>query len=388
MAVRVGPFVYALGVVGASLCVAHAAAQQLAFPEAEGFGRFATGARQNLASASVYHVTNLNDAGPGSFRDAVSQSNRFVVFDVGGIVNLQSVVTFAPNITIAGQTAPGGFAVYGNRVAFHGANNIISRYWAARLGTSQGREDAASIVRGQNMIYDHMSITWGVDGTFDINPDTGQVIDNITIQNTIIGQGLDVVGHSTGGLMQVGEGNRISIIKSLFADNVTRNPKMRGENEFINNVVYGYETAGYIMGDTVNMTSNANVIGNYFIEGPVDGSSPFASGTPQFRIHAADNWVDGNRNGVLDGAQHELPRCDRRRPAARVPDDRADDGPAGGAVRDRQRRRLHHTRRRRHTTGGGGRLLRHTRRRHRTRVGPLPQLRHGSEVPQSPRPPC
>jgi autotransporter-associated beta strand protein len=302
MAVRVGPFVYALGVVGASLCVAHAAAQQLAFPEAEGFGRFATGARQNLASASVYHVTNLNDAGPGSFRDAVSQSNRFVVFDVGGIVNLQSVVTFAPNITIAGQTAPGGFAVYGNRVAFHGANNIISRYWAARLGTSQGREDAASIVRGQNMIYDHMSITWGVDGTFDINPDTGQVIDNITIQNTIIGQGLDVVGHSTGGLMQVGEGNRISIIKSLFADNVTRNPKMRGENEFINNVVYGYETAGYIMGDTVNMTSNANVIGNYFIEGPVDGSSPFASGTPQFRIHAADNWVDGNRNGVLDGA--------------------------------------------------------------------------------------
>jgi hypothetical protein len=71
------------------------AAQTLAFPEAEGFGRFATGARTNLASASVYRVTNLNDSGPGSFRDAVSQSNRFVVFDVGGIVTLNSVAVVA-----------------------------------------------------------------------------------------------------------------------------------------------------------------------------------------------------------------------------------------------------------------------------------------------------
>ncbi len=275
-------------------------AQVLAFPEAEGFGRYATGARTNLASANLYHVTNLNDSGPGSLRDALSQSNRFVVFDVGGIINLNTVVTVASNITIAGQTAPGGIQVYGNRVAFHGANNLISRHWAVRMGTAPGRVDAASIVRGTNMIYDHMSITWGVDGTFDINPDSGQVIDNITIQNTIIGQGLDVVGHSTGGLMTLGEGRKFSIIKSLFADNVTRNPKVRGENEFINNVVYGYESSGYIMGDT-SATSHANVQGNYFIEGPVNGSSPFASGTSSFHIYADDNWVDENRNGVLDG---------------------------------------------------------------------------------------
>jgi autotransporter-associated beta strand protein len=276
-------------------------AQVLAFPEAEGFGRFATGGRTNLASSTVYHVTNLNDSGAGSLRDALSQSNRFVVFDVGGIINLSSVVTVASNITIAGQTAPGGIQVYGNRVAFHGANNLISRHWAVRGSSSMGRNDAASLVRGQNMIWDHMSITWGVDGTFDINPDSGQIIDNITIQNTIIGQGLDSVGHSTGGLMTIGDGNRFSVIKSLFTDNVTRNPKARGENEFINNVVYGYETSGYIMGDT-SAVSHANVEGNYFIEGPVDGSSPFASGTPTFHIYANDNWVDTNRNGVLDGS--------------------------------------------------------------------------------------
>ncbi len=286
------------------LCVCNtserAEAQVKAFPEAEGFGQFATGARTNLGSASVYHVTNLNDSGTGSFRDAVSQSNRFVVFDVGGILKPSSPLTFASNLTIAGQTAPGGFSVYGNRAAFHGANNLISRHWAVRLGTSQGRVDAASIVRGTNMMFDHMSITWGVDGTFDINPDTGQIIDNLTIQNSIIGQGLDVVGHSTGGLMQPGDGSRFSIIKSLFTDNVTRNPKVRGENEFINNVVYGWESAGYIMGDTAG-TSHANVEGNYFIEGPIDGSAPFNDGTPTFHIYANDNWVDSNRDGILNG---------------------------------------------------------------------------------------
>jgi autotransporter-associated beta strand protein len=278
-------------------------AQTLAFPEAEGFGRFATGARTNLASASVYRVTNLNDSGAGSFRDAVSQSNRFVVFDVGGIVTLNSVAVVSSNVTIAGQTAPGGIAFYGDRVAFTGANNTISRYIAVRKGEAGTREDTVNLSRGTNMIFDHMSVTWGVDETFSMNPATGEVIDTITIQNSVIAQGLDRLGHSAGGLMTLGQGSRFSIIKSLFADNVTRNPKVRGENEFINNVIYGYETAGYIMGDTVNMTSRANAIGNYFIEGPVDGSSPFASGTPQFEIYGADNWVDGDRDGLLDGSR-------------------------------------------------------------------------------------
>ena len=280
-----------------------AEAQTLAFPEAEGFGRFATGARTSLASASVYRVTNLNDSGAGSFRDAVSQSNRFVVFDVGGVVTLNSTAVVSSNVTIAGQTAPGGFALYGDRLAFTGANNSISRYLAVRKGEAGTREDTVNLSRGSNIIFDHMSVTWGVDETFSMNPATGQVIDNITIQNTVIAQGLDRLGHSAGGLMTLGEGSRFSIIKSLFADNVTRNPKVRGENEFINNVIYGYETAGYIMGDTVNMSSHANAIGNYFIEGPVDGSSPFASGTPQFEIYGADNWVDGDRDGLLDGSR-------------------------------------------------------------------------------------
>ena len=137
-----------------------APAQVLAFPEAEGFGRFATGARTSLSSASVYHVTNLNDSGAGSFRDAVSQSNRFVVFDVGGVVTLNSLVAVSSNVTIAGQTAPGGFAVYGDRVSFTNANNAISRHLAVRKGEAGTRDDSVSLSRGSNMIFDHMSVTW------------------------------------------------------------------------------------------------------------------------------------------------------------------------------------------------------------------------------------
>ena len=284
-------------------CPSAALAQQKAFPEAEGFGRFAAGARTNLGSATVYHVTNLNDSGAGSFRDAVSQGNRFIVFDVGGIVTLNSAVSVdKSNLTIAGQTAPGGISFYGDKVSFSGANNAIVRHVAIRKGEAGTRQDTSGLSRGSNMIFDHLSVTWGVDETFSMNPESGQTIDNITIQNSIIGQGLDRLGHSAGGLMTLQEGGRFSIIKSLFADSVTRNPKVRGENEFINNVVYGWETAAYIMGDTTSMDSHANAIGNYFIEGPVDGGSPFTSGSANFHIYGSDNWVDTNRNGALDGS--------------------------------------------------------------------------------------
>ena len=83
-----------------------AEAQLRAFGEAEGFGAVSTGAR-NAASPTIYHVTNLNDSGAGSFRDAVSGSNRIVVFDVGGYIHQTSAVSALSNLTILGQTAPG-----------------------------------------------------------------------------------------------------------------------------------------------------------------------------------------------------------------------------------------------------------------------------------------
>ena len=103
------------------LCMGTMYAQQLAFPGAEGYGRFAKGARAS-ESPEIYHVTNLDDSGKGSLRDAVSQPNRIIVFDVAGVIKLKSRLVFSKNLTIAGQTAPGeGVVVYGNGVSFSAA---------------------------------------------------------------------------------------------------------------------------------------------------------------------------------------------------------------------------------------------------------------------------
>lgn len=109
-------------------------AQLPAFPGAEGLGKFASGARTS-STPTVYRVTNLNDSGTGSLRDAVSASNRIVVFDVAGVIRINSRVVVASNIYIAGQTAPGeGITVYGNGFSFSGANNTICRYIRIRMG--------------------------------------------------------------------------------------------------------------------------------------------------------------------------------------------------------------------------------------------------------------
>ena len=118
-------------------------AQQLAFPGAQGWGRYATGGR----TGSVYHVTNLNDSGSGSLRDAVSSPNRIVVFDVAGVININSRIVFANNLYVAGQTAPGeGITVYGNGVSFSGASNTIVRYMRFRMGRKgDSGKDAADL---------------------------------------------------------------------------------------------------------------------------------------------------------------------------------------------------------------------------------------------------
>ncbi len=93
------------------------AASTVAFPGADGFGRYAKGGR----GGTVYHVTNLKDSGPGSFREAVSQPGRTVVFDCSGVIPIQSKLHVASYITIAGETAPApGVVVYGDGVTMNG----------------------------------------------------------------------------------------------------------------------------------------------------------------------------------------------------------------------------------------------------------------------------
>jgi autotransporter-associated beta strand protein len=269
-------------------------AQLPAFPGAEGFGKFATGGR----GGSVYFVTTTNDSGPGSFRDAVSVANRTVIFRVGGVIDYQSP-RYAPkaNITIAGQTAPGdGVTIYGNGLSFSGSHNNICRFIRVRQGINgDSGTDALGIANGNNMIFDHIAVSWGRDETFSISGS----ITNITIQSSIISQGLQT--HSAGGLIQTPGG--VSILRSLYIDNDTRNPKVKFKNEFVNNVVCNWETIGYNMGGDSAGDSYVNMFNNYFIRGPASGSTAIGGGNLNFHIFATNNWLDGNKNGVLDGTQ-------------------------------------------------------------------------------------
>ena len=277
-------------------------AQQLAFPGAQGWGRFATGGR----GGTVYHVTNLNDSGTGSLRDAISQPNRIIVFDVSGVINIESRLVFKNNLYVAGQTAPGeGIVVYGNGVSFSGANNIIVRHVRFRMGKGgDSGKDCAGIANGTNMIFDHCSFSWGLDETFSINADgKGTPPQNITISNCIMGQGL--LPHSAGGLMQA---DNITLYRNFYCDNATRNNKVKGKQQFVNNVVYNWSDGGYLMGGDSQGSSYVNITNNLFINGPSGSGNGITKGNADFHIYAVDNWQDRDCDGVFN--PYEIPQSE------------------------------------------------------------------------------
>lgn len=291
-------------VVGLSLLSAmpvSAADELLAFPGAEGFGRYTTGGR----GGEIYHVTNLNDSGTGSLRDAISKSNRIIVFDVSGVINLKSRLVFKSNQTILGQTAPGeGIQIYGDGVSFSNAHNLIVRYLRIRMGIngSSGKDAAGSADSTHDQIFDHLSVLWGKDECFSISSnDKANGPSNITIQHSIIGQGLQP--HSCGGLIQTDNG--VTLFGNLYIENKTRNPKVKGLNQFVNNVLYNWGSgAAYNMGGDSAGDSWAEITDNCFIAGPWKGTAPLVGGNANFKFVGSGNYYDSNRNGVLDGAEY------------------------------------------------------------------------------------
>lgn len=292
-----------------------------AFPGAEGYGRYAVGGRDG----EIYHVTNLSNEGKGSFRDAVSKAYRIIIFDVSGVIELGSEpIVLKNNQTILGQTAPGdGVVLYGGRVSASGASNTIVRYLRIRMGAGYSKQaDACGIANGSNIIFDHCSITWGKDENFSVNSDgKGTAPQNITIQNSIIGQGLQ--NHSCGGLLQTGITEGVTIYRNLYIDNKTRNPKVKGLNQFVNNVLYNWGNgAAYNMGGDSEGPSETAIENNYFIVGPGgnwmdDGTGaivfsyltptkPFVDGNQLFRTYCVGNYYDTDKNGTLNGRPVDL----------------------------------------------------------------------------------
>ncbi|HUP10899.1 MAG TPA: hypothetical protein VM187_01760 [Niastella sp.] len=271
-------------VFGTTLCCLgmffSAKAQQLAFPGAEGFGRYTMGGR----GGTVIIVNTLDDDGPGSLRKAVTAKGpRTVIFTVSGTIHLQSKLEIKGDITIAGQTAPGdGICLADYPVGLSG-DNIVVRFLRFRMGDKNqnkgmvdggGGDDAFGGTRRRNIIIDHCSMSWSTDEVFSVYNG-----DSTTLQWNLISEPLnysyhfetgdkDFEHHGYGGIWG---GKHTSAHHNLFAHCNSRNPRFDGirnipdENvDFRNNVIYNWGGNNAYAGEG----GNYNIINNYYRFGP------------------------------------------------------------------------------------------------------------------------
>lgn len=274
-------------------------AQIPAFPGALGFGANVTGGRGGV----IYHVTTLADSGTGSFRDAVSHSGRIIVFDVGGYVNLKTAVSCSGNLTIAGQTAPGGgIGFYGGEISFSSRSNVVCRYIRIRPGslTSSTDDDALALADARTMIFDHCSFEFGPWNNVDAVSDDWQTtpVTEITFQNCL---DADPIGQQFGAHTE-SVSSTMTWVYSIFANSHNRNPLAKINNVFVNNVLYNC-SAGYTT--HTSTTFNHDMVNNYFISGPATGDSsdfPWFQVDDNQSIFYSGNYFDSNENGSLDGS--------------------------------------------------------------------------------------
>ncbi|MCI9843706.1 polysaccharide lyase family 1 protein [Flavobacterium pectinovorum] len=244
---------------------------QLAFVGAEGYGRYAIGGR----GGKVVEVTNLNDDGPGSLRDAINQEigPRTIVFNVSGNIKLESrLVANQPNITIAGQTAPGeGITISRAPIGLTGNDGIV-RFLKVRIGG--GRTfDGMGLTGANYSIIDHCSISWTIDESF-----SSRGAHHITLQRTLISEALNVAGHHKyaegkmhGYAATIG-GDIGSFHHNLLAHNEGRNWSIggglngdgyySGKVDIRNNVVYNWGHRA-----TDGGASEVNFVNNYYKPG-------------------------------------------------------------------------------------------------------------------------
>ncbi len=293
------PWLVIRGVWLAGWLVAQASpAQTPAFPGALGFGAKVTGGR----GGSVYHVTTLADSGTGSFRDAVAHSHRIVVFDVGGYIKLNSAVSCAGDLTIAGQTAPGGgIGFRGGEISFSSRSNIICRYIRIRPGseTSSSTDDALAMADGRTMIFDHCSMEFGPWNNVDAVSSDWQAspVTEVTFQNCL---DADPTGQQFGAHTE-SPNSTMSWFNTIFANSHNRNPLSKINDIFVNNVLYNCG-GGYTTHTSTSFSHD--LVNNYFISGPGAGGSsdfPFFQLDNNQSLYYVGNLFDSNQDGALNG---------------------------------------------------------------------------------------
>lgn len=291
-------------------------AQQIAFPTAEGYGKYALGGRGGV----VIEVTNLNDSGEGSLRAAVEASGpRTVVFRISGTIILESpLVIRKPYITIAGQTAPGDGICLKKNPLIIGADNVIVRYLRVRLGNESGDDtDAVSSRFTKHIILDHISASWSVDETMSVYH-----CDSITVQWCIVSESMFNSNHIKGahGFGGIWGSNYGSYHHNLIASHGSRNPRMgsgSGYTDYRNNVLYnwGYNSCyggeNQQVGDPRFSFSKFNIVANYYKPGPATqpGNISYRIIQPAMRNndtadfgkwYVAGNEIEGNSKVTAD----------------------------------------------------------------------------------------
>ena len=296
-------------------CSATSFAQnQLAFPTAEGYGKYTVGGR----GGKVYEVTNLNDSGEGSLRAAVeAKGPRTVVFRVSGTIDPKSDLRIKnPNITIAGQTAPGDGICIKRYPLMISADEVIIRYLRVRFGDESGQDsDAISARYVKNLILDHVSASWSVDETMSIYH-----CENITVQWCLITESMFNSNHSkdTHGFGGIWGSNYSTYHHNLLAHHTSRNPRFAsgcGNTDYRNNVLYnwGYQSCyggeKQQQGNPKFNFSNINMVANYYKQGPATSpgkvshriASPSSRGDgDNGKWYIADNVVEGNASVTAD----------------------------------------------------------------------------------------
>jgi hypothetical protein len=292
-----------------------------AFPGAWGGGMFSFGGR----GGKVFVVTSLEDAGPGTFREACNAIGpRIVVFNVAGVIHLKNRIRIrAPYITIAGQTAPGdGICIRGGTVCID-THDVVIRHLRFRRGETNvaNRDDALGGNPVGNIILDHVSASWGLDENLSLyrhmyRPKEGDKelklpTVNITIQWSISSEALDTYNHSLGSTIG---GHNSTFHHNLWACNAGRNPSigMDGDFTLVNNVLYNWRHRTVDGGD---QKSKYNIINNYYKPGPATPDSAIAyrvlrpdgrrgpdKASPREwgKAYVAGNVVEGNKTVTAD----------------------------------------------------------------------------------------
>jgi len=275
--------------------------QTLAFPGAEGFGKFTTGGR----GGKILKVTNLHDSGEGSLRKAIqSKGPRIIIFEVSGTIPLESPLDVNNgDLTIAGQSAPGDGICTKNYPVSIKANNVIVRFMRFRMGDEKGVQgDALGGTKGaKNVIIDHCSISWATDecASFYNNSD-------FTLQWCIVSESLNASVHEKGqhGYGGIWGGKGATFHHNLIASHHSRMPRFSGSSstpnselelvDFRNNVIFNWEINNIYGGEK----GKYNVVNNYYKPGPATPESKLGRllnpSAPYGKFYVAGNVIENN----------------------------------------------------------------------------------------------